>query len=106
LRIAKSKEYLIEIKNRKDTIIRAKKTKTKSTKQNLFDSKYINTTIQVLCNSKNKDNSKILRDSKNRDRRDKIIFILATKTIVCNKHIQRQLTKFALFIVIASNTNI
>ncbi len=45
LRIAKNKDCLIEIKNRKDTITRAKRTKTKFTKQNFFDFKYIDATI-------------------------------------------------------------
>ena len=49
--IIKTKKQLIKIKNKKNIIIRIEKTKTKCTRKNLCDFKYIDAAIKILrCN--------------------------------------------------------
>jgi len=50
--IVKTKKCLAKVKNRKSTIIQAKKTKIKSIRRNFFDFKYINVAIKVSRDSK------------------------------------------------------
>jgi len=60
-RIAKTKERLVEAKNKKDTITKIEKTKTKSIKRNLFNFEYVDATIKVSRDSKRaieKDNNR------------------------------------------------
>ena len=51
-RVVKAKERSIKARNKKDTITRIEKTKTKSTRRNLFDFKYIDVVIKVFYSSK------------------------------------------------------
>jgi len=83
-RVAKAKERLVEKKNKKDTITRAKKTKTKSTKRDLSSFEYVDVAIKVLLDNKrtiDKDNN-------------------------CDKAKQRKQKRLKANIVVAINTNI
>ncbi len=71
-------------KYKKDTIIKTKKTKTKSTRRDLFNFKYISIIIKVLRNNK----YAIKRDNS------------------CNKVKQRKQKRFKVNIVVTINTNI
>ncbi len=50
--VAKAKERFVETRNKKDTITRIKKAKTKFIKRDLFNFEYVNATIKVLRNNK------------------------------------------------------
>lgn len=66
-RVVKSKERLIEIRNKKDTIIKTKKAKTKFIKRDFFDFKHVDAIIKV-----SRDNKRTIERNK-RDDRDKVI---------------------------------
>jgi len=60
--VVKFKERFVEAKNKKDIIIRTKKTKTKFMKRNFFDFEYVDTTIKV-----SRDNKRAIRRDNNCD---------------------------------------
>ena len=59
--VAKVKERFVETRNKKDTITRTKKTKTKSIRRNFFDFEHVDAIIKVSRDSKcaiRKDNNR------------------------------------------------
>jgi len=84
--IVKTKERLTRAKNRKSTIIRAKKTKIKSIKRDFFSFEYVNVAIKVLRNSKDaieRDNNR----DKTRQKKQKKLKASIVATI--NKNIDK-----------------
>lgn len=88
--IIKSNNCLTKAKNKKDIIIQAKKTKTKSTRRDSLDFKYIDARICILRN--NKDKEEVLNNSKNKNKVAIFTFIFTTTTTIkaYNKQVQKQ----------------
>ncbi len=82
--IVKTKECFVETRNKKDTITRTKKTKTKFIKKDFFDFKYVDATIKI-----SRDSKRAIRKNNNR-----------------NKTRQKKQKKLKIDIVVAININI
>ncbi len=93
--IIKTKKQLIKIKNKKNIIIRIEKTKTKCTRKNLCDFKYIDATIKILrCNkyivNKNKKNScSKAKQRKQKKLKTNIVIAIDIDIQIFNKNINK-----------------
>ncbi len=84
-----SKSYIVKtkerVKNRKNTIIRTKKTKIKSIKRDLFDFKYIDAIIKLLRNNKDAIEKKNCNKAKQRKQKKNQKLILSLQLIQIHK---------------------